>query len=524
MPGPRDPAAVTQEGMGVQGSESRRARVAIVTLGCGRNEVDSDQVGGALQAAGFDIVAGAATADCVLVNTCTFIEPARRESVEVILECSDLGAPVLVIGCMAQRYGDELADVLPETADIVGFADYPRLPEIVGEAILRGIKGTPSKTGRATSKASRRSLPLVEGPSRHLAPPTAAFPVRTVPRGPWAYLKIAGGCDRVCTFCTIPSYRGRFRSRPLEELEAEARWLVSQDVRELVCVSENTTSWGKDLDGGRRAQADLVRMFERIDGLERVRLLYLQPAELTPWLLDAMASSPVVAGYYDLSLQHASASVLARMARSGNAERFLDLIESIRARDPDAVFRSSFITGFPGETVQDVDILEQFLVTAQLDWAGFFTFSLEEGTPSATMPDQVDEAEARTRRDQLVAVQEIIAEDRAERFVGREVDVLVERRDGPGAVGRSYREGPETDGEVRLPHCTMQGMPGWAIPVGRMVPVRIEATNGVDLVGMPAPAKGLGWGAAAGILPGAASLQAKRSGTGSPDQGGFIGG
>jgi len=438
--------------------------IAIITLGCGRNEVDSDQVGGALQARGFQLVTDSSRADCVLVNTCTFIEPAREESIDVIVDACDLGRPVLVIGCMAQRYGDELAQALPEAAGVVGFADYPRLPEIVA-----GLVG---------AEPSRPALPLLPAPEAgHERPPTAAFPVRTSPRGPWAYLKIAGGCDRICTFCTIPSFRGRFQSRTLDELEVEARWLVAHGVRELVCVSENTTSWGKDLPGGRRGQADLIRMFERVEGLARVRLLYLQPAELTDVLLDAMASSAVVAGYYDLSLQHASGPVLRRMARSGDAERFAELVAAIRRRDPDAVFRSSFIMGFPGETEADVRLLEEFLVQARLDWAGFFTFSREEGTPSAEFPDQVDPAEARARRDRLVAVQELVAEECAERFVGRELDVLVEEVDDQGAVGRSFREGPETDGEVRLPGCFP--------PVGRMVSVLIEATDGVDLVGAP---------------------------------------
>jgi ribosomal protein S12 methylthiotransferase RimO len=450
--------------------------VAIITLGCGRNEVDSDQVGGSLQAAGFDVVGEPADADCILVNTCTFIEPARAESVEVVLDACDHGAPVVVVGCMAERYGADLARALPEVARVVGFADYARLPDIVAE-----VTGAPARAARVT-------LPLLAAPGPGPArPPTAAFPVRTSPRGPWAYLKIASGCDRVCTFCTIPSFRGRFRSRPLAELEAEARWLAGQGVRELVCVSENTTSWGKDLRGsgvgnpgragGRELQVELVRMFERVEGLERVRLLYLQPAELTPALLDAMAASPVVAGYYDLSLQHASASVLRRMGRSGGSERFAELIASIRRRDPGAVFRSSFIVGFPGETGADVDELEAFLGEAGLDWAGFFLFSVEDGTPSATMPDQVDPAEARARRDRLAAVQDLVGEERAERFVGRELDVLVEQVDARGATGRSYREGPETDGEVRLPGCDL--------PPGRILPVRVEAADGVDLIGAP---------------------------------------
>ena len=454
--------------------------VAVVTLGCGRNDVDSDQVAGSLVAAGLQIVAEPDEADLVLVNTCTFIAPARQDSVDTVLAACDLDKPVLVIGCMAQRYGEELAEALPEVAGVLGFADYPRLPAIV-QTVLAGGTVADAAAQAATAPA-RRSLPLLmsagsTAPVAPDAPPTATFPVRTVPHGPWAYLKIAGGCDRVCTFCTIPSFRGRYASRPLDELLAEARWLVEQGVRELVCVSENTTSWGKDFPGGRRNQVDLIRGFESIDGLERVRLLYLQPAEIIPELLDTMADSPVVAGYYDLSLQHASASVLSRMARSGSPERFLSLIGSIRERDPGAVFRSSFITGFPGESDDDVEALETFLRDARLDWTGFFTFSVEDGTPSATMADQVPAAEAAARRDHLVEVAEAIAEEATAAFVGRDLQVLVEERDGEDTVGRSYRESPETDGEIRLVGCE--------IPIGRMVPVRVVGASGVDLIAQP---------------------------------------
>ena len=454
-------------------------RVAVVTLGCGRNEVDTDQVAGSLAASGMAIVDGAADADVVVVNTCTFIEAARQESLETIMDvCEPDGPPVLVIGCMAQRYGEELAGALPEVAGVLGFADYPRLPQIV-RAVHAG-----GSVAEARREPQRRGLPLlaVGAPAPRTAPaapPNVAFPVRTEPRGPWAYLKLASGCDRVCTFCSIPSFRGRFSSRPVDELLAEARWLVSQGVRELVCVSENTTSYGKDLHGvGRRAQRDLIAGFERIDGLERVRLLYLQPAELQPELLDAMAASPVVAGYYDLSLQHASEPVLRRMARSGSPSRFGDLVEGIRARDPLAVFRSSFITGFPGETESDVDVLEQFLVDARLDWAGVFAYSPEDGTPAATMDGQVDPDVAQERRRRLLDTVDAIADEASRGFVGRTLDVLVEDTDGEGSVGRSYREAPETDGEIRLPGCDL--------PVGRMVPVRVVAADGVDLVATPA--------------------------------------
>ena len=461
-----------------------------------------------MTAAGLRVVDEPADADVVLVNTCTFIAPARQDSIDTILAACDLDKPVLVIGCMAQRYGDELSAALPEAAGVLGFADYPRLPAIV-QTILDGGTVAQAPTREAVA---RRSLPLfvggtpaVSAPAVRVAPdapPNVGFPVRTVPRGPWAYLKIAGGCDRVCTFCTIPSFRGRYASRPLDEVLAEARWLVDNGVRELVCVSENTTSWGKDLPGGRRLQADLIRGFEEIDGLERVRLLYLQPAEIIPELLDAMAASPVIAPYYDLSLQHASGSVLRRMGRSGDPQRFGALIAGIRERDPSAVFRSSFITGFPGETERDVEVLEDFLREVRLDWAGFFTFSVEDGVPSATMPDQVDPAEAAVRRDRLVEVAEGVAEESTRAFVGRELQVLIEEHeDGDRAqaaeggsasraraaeggsagwvtaIGRSYRESPETDGEVRLPGCE--------VPVGRMVPVRVLDAVGMDLIAQP---------------------------------------
>ncbi|MGI9015691.1 MAG: 30S ribosomal protein S12 methylthiotransferase RimO [Euzebya sp.] len=454
-----------------------RPRVAIVTLGCGRNDVDSDNVGGLLDAAGFDLVEDPDNADAVLVNTCTFIAPAREESIEVVLDACDTSRPVVVIGCMAQRYGAELADAVPEAADVVGFDRYAELPAIIGRA-LAGEDG-PAPVARPAANTHHRGLPLLgTGPAGPDAPPTASFPLRTVPKGPWAYLKIAGGCDRVCTFCSIPSFRGRFSSRPLEELRAEVGWLVDQGVRELVCVSENTTSWGKDLPGGRRSQADLIDMFDSVEQLEMVRLMYLQPAEITPVLLDSMAASRAVVGYYDLSLQHASAAVLERMARSGSPERFLSLIQSIRRRDPQAVFRSSFITGFPGETEADVETLMQFVDAAGLDWSGVFTFSPEDGTPAATMPDQVPPQEARARAQAVTEVIEAVAQDNTEGFVGRTLDMLVESHTDGSAVGRSYREAPETDGEIRVT--------GVHTPVGRMAPIRIIATDGVDLIGEPA--------------------------------------
>jgi ribosomal protein S12 methylthiotransferase len=519
-----------------------------VTLGCGRNEVDSDQLAGLFHRTGADLVEDAQDADVVLVNTCTFIAPAKQESVDTVLSACQLkddgGArAVVVVGCMAQRYPDELAASIPEADAVVGFEGYATLPGLVDDILA----GRPHQrvTGIAPpvdpAAAARPSLPLMVAPTSaapHGAGPAATsdlvateglaldleptelppttprpdepllsgqdaldrmpasgprFPLRRFGSGPgpapaWAYLKIASGCDRACTFCAIPSFRGRFRSRPLDELEAEAAWLVEQGARELVLVSENTTSWGKDLACGRDGQPEMLRRLAAVDGLERLRLMYLQPAELTTALLETMASEPKVASYFDLSLQHVSGSVVRRMARSGDAERFAKLITRIRELDPDAVFRSNFILGFPGETERDVEVLEEFLTEQRLDWVGLFTFSVEDGTPSAQFDDQVPEAVAEERRARVSELQEGLADAAARRFVGRRLDVTVEERlEGePGAppetLGRSYREAPDSDGEVQL--VTAGGAPA-DLPIGRTVTATVTGAVGVDLLAVP---------------------------------------
>jgi ribosomal protein S12 methylthiotransferase len=528
--------------------------VAIVTLGCGRNEVDSDQLAGLFHREGSRIVADPAVADVVLVNTCTFIAPAKQESIDTVLEACQLkedgrARAVLVVGCMAQRYPQELADAIPEADAIVGFDGYADLPGVVDDVLAGRNRARVVGVGDAHpgSRPVRRDLPLVavgSAPAVEVPSPatTATTPTRpdtsalalglsvaelppeaprtdlaaTVQDGldrvpasgprfplrlpvaaggaarPWSYLKIASGCDRLCTFCAIPSFRGRFRSRPLDELVAEAVWLTEQGARELVLVSENTTSWGKDLPGGRDLQPTLLRELAAIDGLERLRLMYLQPAELTTSLLEAMADEPKVASYFDLSLQHVSGPVVRRMARSGDHERFGALIERIRDLDPSAVFRSNFIVGFPGETEEDVAVLERFLEEHLLDWVGLFAFSSEDGTPSADMPDQVPEGLAGERLARVSELQERLADEAARRFVGRQLDVtvqeVIEDEDGqpPSAppaerltLARSYREAPDTDGEIQLVDgdgCAVD------LPVGRTLTATVVGTVGVDLV------------------------------------------
>jgi ribosomal protein S12 methylthiotransferase len=530
--------------------------VAIVTLGCGRNEVDSDQLAGLFHREGNPIVDDPERADVVLVNTCTFIAPAKQESIDTVLEACQLkedgqAKAVLVVGCMAQRYPHELAEAIPEADAIVGFDGYAGLPQVVddvlgGRNLTRVIGvGQAHPGSRPSSGPVRRDLPLVSlgtASTPASAAPASAGPVSAapVPAGadlalgltvaelppeaprsepaatvqdgldrvpatgprfplrlpvaadgvarPWSYLKIASGCDRLCTFCAIPSFRGRFRSRPLDEILAEAAWLADQGARELVLVSENTTSWGKDLPGGRQLQPTLLRELAAIDGVERLRLMYLQPAELTNPLLETMAAEEKVAPYFDLSLQHVSGPVVRRMARSGDHERFGALIERIRGLDPDAVFRSNFIVGFPGETEQDVATLERFLEEHLLDWVGLFPFSREDGTPSADLPDQVPAELAQERLTRVGELQERLADEAARRFVGRRLAVTVQEvapPDGAGGVGaaltlgRSYREAPDTDGEIEL----VDGSGGPVdLPVGRTVTATVAEAVGVDLV------------------------------------------
>ncbi len=494
------------------------ARASIVTLGCGRNEVDSQQLAGLLLRDDIEVVDDPDAhddLDVLLVNTCAFIAPAKQESIDTVLAAcgrkqEGRARAVIVVGCLAQRYPQELAEAIPEADAIVGFDGYPSLPGLVTEVLAgpladRVVGVAPPHPG---SRPLRAELPVVE-----FAPPAAApdtllgltvrerapgesrqapqdaldrvpasgpsFPVRVHDGGPWAYLKIASGCDRVCTFCAIPSFRGRFRSRPLEELLAEARWLAASGARELVLVSENTTSWGKDLPGGRALQPALLRELGAIDGIERLRLMYLQPAELTRELLEAMAAEPHVAPYFDLSLQHVSAPVLQRMGRSGDHERFGTLIDTIRRLAPEAVLRSNFILGFPGETARDVEVLEEFLVTHRLDWVGLFAFSREDGTPSVSLPDQVPEAITSERLERLASLTERLADDSARAFVGRDLDVLVEQAGPELTVGRSYREAPDTDGEVQL--IGEDGRPA-RVPLGRIVTARVRDAIGVDLV------------------------------------------
>src|SRR5215207_216804 len=454
--------------------------VAIVTLGCGRNEVDSQNAAGLLAASGYRVVADPEEADAVVVNTCAFVEAAKRESIETVLDATALkeqgrARTVLVTGCLAERYTEELRAELPEADAIVPFADYGRLPELLGGTgplARSGASPVPEAPGLPSLvPVGRRALPMV-----FPTPTGASFPARAPARGPVALVKLAEGCDRDCSFCAIPSFRGRFRSRRPTEILDEVAWLAGQGVSEVCLVAENSTSYGKDL-GGREALIHLLRDLAGIDGLRRVRLNYLQPDELTPGLLEEMAANPVVCSYFDLSLQHASAPVLRRMRRGGSAGRFLDLVGRIRALDPDAAFRSNFILGFPGERAADVRELEAFLEVARLDWVAFFAWSPEDGTAALELDGRIPSATARARVERVQELQDRLLADAQAGWVGRRLEVLVERVEPGGAAeGRSFREAPDADGVVRV-----EGLP-MSTTVGEYLPVVVTAAQGPELL------------------------------------------
>ncbi len=478
------------------------ARVALVTLGCARNEVDSEELAGRLARAGYEVVDEAEQADAVLVNTCGFIDAAKRESVDMLMAAGGTTPDgrhraVVAVGCMAERYGVELAAELPEADAVLGFDAYPDIADrlrrvIAGEAL-------PSHVPRDR----RTLLPLapverIAGPSAHVpghagqhaassgagpvADPAAA-PVaghgwirRRMTSGPVASLKIASGCDRRCAFCAIPTFRGAFVSRPADEVLAEARWLVDQGVHEVILVSENSTSYGKDLSDP-RALEQLIADLGEVPGIDRIRLSYLQPAEVRPSLLATMIHTPAVADYFDLSFQHASAPLLRRMRRFGGTQSFLDLISTIRREAPSAGFRSNVIVGFPGETRDDVEELLDFLGAAELDAVGVFGYSDEEGTEGVGLDGHLDEHEIRARVDEVAGLLEELMTQRAEARVGEFVEVLVESVDGLVAEGRAAHQGPE-DGStsVHLP----PELRGRVVP-GAMVRARVVSSEGVDL-------------------------------------------
>ncbi|WP_207793041.1 30S ribosomal protein S12 methylthiotransferase RimO [Nocardioides acrostichi] len=460
--------------------------VALVTLGCARNEVDSEELAGRLESDGFRLVHDPAEADTVVVNTCGFVEAAKKDSVDTLLEASDLktehggkAQAVVAVGCMAERYGHELADSLPEADAVLGFDDYPDIA-----ARLRSIVAGEKHTSHVP--ADRRTLLPITPVERTLSttpvPGHASGPAslrRRLDDGPTASLKLASGCDRRCTFCAIPSFRGSFVSRRPTDVLDEARWLAQQGARELFLVSENSTSYGKDL-GDLRLLETLLPELAAVDGVERVRVSYLQPAETRPGLVEVIGSTPGVAPYFDLSFQHASNAVLRRMRRFGDPESFLGLLEQVRSYAPHAGVRCNVIVGFPGETEHDLETLCDFLTAARLDVTGVFGYSDEDGTEAAGFGGKLDDDEVRARVEHVNDLVEQLTADRAAERIGESVEILVESVDDGEVVGRGAHQGPEVDGTTRLVDVSEA-----QCRIGALVLAEVTDSEGVDLVARP---------------------------------------
>ncbi|MGN6780240.1 MAG: 30S ribosomal protein S12 methylthiotransferase RimO [Marmoricola sp.] len=467
--------------------------VALVTLGCARNEVDSEELAGRLEAGGFRLVADPADAETVVVNTCGFVDAAKKDSVDTLLAAADLRdeAPggvtrsVVAVGCLAERYGAELADSLPEADAVLGFDHYPdiadRLRTILGGGSIDSHVPRDRRALLPITPVDRAAVADVVVPGHGAAgdlalPAHLATTLRSrLDRGPTAPLKLASGCDRRCTFCAIPSFRGAFVSRRPADVLAEARWLAGEGVRELFLVSENSTSYGKDL-GDLRLLETLLPELAAVEGVGRVRVSYLQPAETRPGLIDAIAGTPGVADYFDLSFQHASGPVLRRMRRFGDPESFLALLERIRSAAPRAGVRSNVIVGFPGETEEDFATLCDFLVDARLDTVGVFGYSDEDGTAAASYDGKLDADAIAERVEHLSSLVEELTARRALERVGEQVEVLVEGLDGDEVEGRAACQGPEVDGSTLL-----LGAPN-RLAVGDLVLAEVVEAVGVDLV------------------------------------------
>jgi len=429
-------------------------RFYIETLGCPKNDVDSDKLVGVLLADGMEATDDAALADLVVVNTCAFIDDARRESIDTILALDELrmdGSRLVVTGCMAERYGAELAAELPEVDQVAGFGQSFTGQSFTGQSAATATAPT---IGRKLIPVSSTAIPSFD--LLNLPRPKSAVP--------WAYVKIAEGCDRSCGFCAIPSFRGPQRSRDLASILAEVEQL---EAREIVLVAQDLASYGKDRPGELGA-GSIVPLVEAVAAVtDRVRLLYLYPSDLSDALIDVICGSGVP--YFDLSLQHVSKPLLRRMRRWGDGQRFLDRIADIRGREPDAAFRSNFIVGYPGETEADHDQLLDFVERAQLDWCGFFSYSREDGTYAADLDGAVDPHLMDERLAELRELQDDITATRRDALIGATVSVLV---DAPG-VGRTHREAPEIDGIVHV---------GENVVVGSFAEVEIVDALGPDLV------------------------------------------
>ena len=459
--------------MGAITDDKKSRTVALVTLGCARNDVDSEELAGRLAADGWTLVDDPALAQVAVVNTCGFIESAKKDSVDALLEAHSLKGngttqAVVAVGCMAERYGKELSQALPEADAILGFDDYQDISNRLRTIIAGG------SIEAHTPKDRRTLLPVAPADRQESIVREVRFRKR-LERTPIASLKIASGCDRRCSFCAIPMFRGSFVSRRPTEIIEEAKWLASEEASEIFLVSENTTSYGKDFRD-MQVLENMLPELSKIEGIERIRLSYLQPAEMRPSLLQAMISVPKVMPYFDLSFQHASGTLLRRMRRFGDTESFLHLLAQIRALAPEAGIRSNFIVGFPGETQEEFEELVSFITAARLDAIGIFGYSDEDKTEALTLENKIDQNVINSRVEQLSSLVDELLMQRSEERIGQRVRVLIE--DEELQEGRAEHQGPEVDSSTFI-----QGRAKYK--VGEYVNAVVTDVAGVDLVATP---------------------------------------
>lgn len=430
----------------------------MVSLGCPKNLVDSEGALGEIVQAGHEIVVDNTLADVIVVNTCGFIEGARSESLDAILdaaECKKTGncRAVVVIGCLSQRYAEDLAEEMPEVDAFLGVGHAGNLSETIDEVLK----------GRTVVDACRPPTEWVEQGAR----------VQSTP--PWtAYLKVSDGCDNRCSYCAIPDIRGQYRSRPESMILDEARRMAERGVREIILVGQDLTQYGADI-GRPNALPGLLEKLSEIETIRWIRALYCYPSKVTPELIEVIALNPKVAKYVDLPLQHGDDTVLTAMNRRGSVEQYLRVIDEFRSKCPEIAFRTTFIVGFPGETDAAFDNLLSFVERIGFDRVGVFPYSREEGTPAAKLKNQVSEKVARARYDKLMRLQQRISLEKNQLFIGKTLEVLIEGRTEDGAVGRSYRDAPDIDGLVYVHGCDAEP--------GSFVDVLIDEAGEYDLIG-----------------------------------------
>jgi ribosomal protein S12 methylthiotransferase len=432
--------------------------VRIVTLGCAKNEVDSEEIAGVLAQAGFEVDGSTPRSDVTVINTCGFLESSKAESIKAIKEAvkakrEGKTGRVIVAGCLAQRMGEDLARLAPGADAYVGVGQMNRFADIVKDV------------------QTRRSQLIDITPPHHR---WADVETRARAGHPWsAYLKLSEGCDHKCTFCTIPSFRGAHQSKPIERILAEAKHLAATGTRELNLIAQDVTQYGFDLYK-RFMLPELLKQLNEVDGIDWIRLLYFYPNRLTDEIIDALANLDKVLAYVDIPLQHAHPDTLRRMHRPWDGERYLALLEKVRSAVPDVAIRSTFIVGFPGETEDEFQYLLDFVQASQMDRVGAFTFSREPGTPSYEMPDQIPFRVKRERFARLMELQQKISLAKNQAWIGRELSVLIEESRKGWLVGRSFRDAPEIDGLVYVEGSGL---------VGSMIQVKVVSAEPYDLIG-----------------------------------------